>query len=71
MQQQQLTWSKIQNIADLPVYQQHVIQQMTIYKASNFFNIAPMTIPQAHFNRQVISNGNRQINKAVTSNAQT
>lgn len=71
MQQQQLTWSKIQNITDLPVYQQHVIQQMTIYKASNFFNIAPMTIPQAHFNRQVISNGNRQINKAVTSNAQT
>lgn len=71
MQQQQLKWSKIQNITDLPVYQQHVIQQMTIYKASNFFNIAPMTIPQAHFNRQVISNGNRQINKAVTSNAQT
>ena len=71
IQQQQLTWSKIQNIADLPVYQQHIIQQMTIYKASNFFNIAPMTIPQAHFNRQVISNGNRQINKAVTSNTQT
>ena len=71
MQQQQLKWSKIQNITDLPVYQQHIVQQMTIYKASNFFNIAPMTIPQAHFNRQVISNGNRQINKAVTSNAQT
>ena len=71
MQQQQLKWSKIQNITDLPVYQQHVIQQMTIHKASNFFNIAPMTIPQAHFNRQVISNGNRQINKAVTSNTQT
>ena len=71
MQQQQLKWSKIQNVADLPVYQQHIIQQMTIYKASNFFNIAPMTIPQAHFNRQVISNGNRQINKAVTSNTQT
>ena len=71
IQQQQLTWSKIQNITDLPVYQQHIIQQMTIYKASNFFNIAPMTIPQAHFNRQVISNGNRQINKAVTSNTQT
>ena len=71
MQQQQLKWSKIQNITDLPVYQQHVIQQMTIYKASNFFNIAPMTIPQAHFNQQVISNGNRQINKAVTSNTQT
>lgn len=71
MQQQQLTWSKIQNVADLPVYQQHVIQQMAIYKESNFFNIAPMTIPQAHFNRQVISNGNRQINKAVTSNTQT
>ena len=30
-----------------------------------------MTIPQAHFNRQVISNGNSQINKAVTSNTQT
>lgn len=71
IQQQQLTWSKIQNIADLPVYQQHIIQQMTIYKVSNFFNIAPMTIPQAHFNRRVISNDNRQINKAVTSNAQT
>ena len=71
MQQQQLTWSKIQNSTDLPVYQQHIVQQMTVYKASNFFNIAPMTIPQAHFNRQVISNGNRQINKAVTSNTQT
>lgn len=74
IQQQQLTWSKIQNVTDLPVYQQHIIQQMTIYKAykaSNFFNIAPMTIPQAHFNRQVISNANRQINKAVTSNTQT
>ncbi|GGL99420.1 hypothetical protein GCM10010099_14720 [Streptomyces cinereus] len=71
MQQQQLTWSKIQNIAELPVYQQHIVQQMTIYKASNFFNIAPMTIPHAHFNQQVISKGNRQINKAVTSNAQT
>ncbi|MFL0427090.1 hypothetical protein ACH0AB_02685 [Moraxella sp. 179-F 1C4 NHS] len=71
MQQQQLTWSKIQNVADLPVYQQHIIQQITIYKPSNFFNIAPMTIPQAHFNRQVISKGNRQINKAVTSNTQT
>lgn len=71
VQQQQLKWSQIQNIADLPVYQQHIIQQMAIYKASNFFNIAPMTIPQAHFNRQVISNGNRQINKAVTSNTQT
>lgn len=71
LQQQQLKWSKIQNITDLPVYQQHIVQQMTIYKASNFFNIAPMTIPQAHFNRQVISNGNRQISKAVTSNAQT
>ncbi|ATR79004.1 hypothetical protein [Moraxella osloensis] len=71
MQQQQLTWSKIQNIADLPVYQQHIVQQMTVYKASNFFNIAPMTIPQAHFNQQVISNDNRQINKAVTANTQT
>lgn len=74
IQQQQLKWSKIQNVADLPAYQQHIIQQMAIYKAykaSNFFNIAPMTIPQAHFNRQVISNGNRQINKAVTSNTQT
>lgn len=71
MQQQQLRWSKIQNITDLPVYQQHIIQQMAIYKASNFFRIAPITIPHAHFNRQVISKGNRQINKAVTSNAQT
>lgn len=71
IQQQQLTWSKIQNIADLPIYQQHIVQQMTIYKASNFFNIAPITIPQAHFNQQVISKGNRQISKAVTSNAQT
>lgn len=71
MQQQQLKWSKIQNIADLPVYQQHIIQQMAIYKASNFFNIAPITIPHAHFNQHVISKGNRQINKAVTSNAQT
>ena len=71
IQQQQLTWSKIQNITDLPVYQQHIIQQMTIYKASNFFNIAPMTIPQAHFNQQVISNANRQISKAVTANTQT
>lgn len=71
MQQQQLKWSKIQNIADLPIYQQHIIQQMTIYKASNFFNIAPMTIPHAHLNQHVISNGNRQINKAVRSNAQT
>ncbi|UAY37398.1 hypothetical protein LAJ61_01480 [Moraxella osloensis] len=71
IQQQQLTWSKIQNIADLPVYQQHIVQQITIYKASNFFNIAPMTIPQAYFNQQVISNANRQINKAVTTNAQT
>lgn len=71
IQQQQLTWSKIQNVADLPVYQQHIIQQMTIYKVSNFFNIAPMTIPQAHLNQQVISNANRQINKAVTSNTQT
>ena len=74
IQQQQLTWSKIQNVTDLPVYQQHIIQQMTIYKAykaSNFFNIAPMTIPHAHFNQQVISKGNRQINKAVTSNTQT
>ena len=71
MQQQQLKWSKIQNITDLPVYQQHVIQQMTIYKASNFFNIAPITIPHAHFNQYVISKGNRQISKAVTSNAQT
>ena len=71
IQQQQLTWSKIQNITDLPVYQQHIIQQMAIYKASNFFNIAPITIPQAHFNQHVISKGNRQINKAVTSNTQT
>ena len=71
MQQQQLKWSKIQNIADLPIYQQHIVQQMTIYKASNFFNIAPMTIPHAHLNQHVISNGNRQINKAVRSNAQT
>lgn len=71
MQQQQLTWSKIQNVADLPVYQQHIIQQMTIYKVSNFFNIAPMTIPQAHLNQHAISKGNRQINKAVTSNTQT
>ena len=71
MQQQQLKWSKIQNITDLPIYQQHIVQQMTIYKASNFFNIAPITIPHAHFNQHVISKGNRQINKAVTSNAQT
>ena len=71
MQQQQLKWSKIQNITDLPVYQQHIVQQMAIYKASNFFNIAPIAIPHAHFNQQVISNGNRQINKAVRSNAQT
>lgn len=71
LQQQQLKWSKIQNVADLPVYQQHIVQQMTIYKASNFFNIAPITIPHAHFNQQVISKGNRQISKAVTSNAQT
>lgn len=71
IQKQQLKWSQIQNVADLSVYQQHVIQQMAIYKASNFFNIAPMTIPQAHFNQHVISNGNRQINKAVTSNTQT
>ena len=71
VQQQQLKWSKIQNIAELPVYQQHIIQQMTIYKASNFFNIAPMTIPHAYFNQHVISKGNRQISKAVTSNAQT
>lgn len=71
IQQQRLTWSKIQNITDLPVYQQHVIQQMTIYKAANFFNIAPMTIPQAHFNQHVTSNPNRQINKAVTANTQT
>lgn len=71
LQQQQLKWSKIQNVADLPVYQQHIVQQMAIYKASNFFNIAPMIIPHAHFNQYVISKGNRQINKAVTSNAQT
>ena len=71
VQQQQLKWSQIQNIADLPVYQQHIVQQMTIYKASNFFNIAPMTIPHAHLNQHVISNDNRQINKAVTSNTQT
>nr|WP_312275309.1 hypothetical protein [Moraxella sp. CTOTU46711] len=71
VQQQQLKWSKIQNIAESPVYQQHIVQQMTIYKASNFFNIAPMTIPHAHLNLHVISNGNRQINKAVTSNTQT
>lgn len=71
MQQQQLKWSKIQNITDLPVYQQHIVQQMTVYKASNFFNIAPMTIPQAHLNQHVISKGNRQINKAVTANTQT
>jgi|GEM_PF-638934 len=71
VQQQRLNWSQIQNIADLPVYQQHIVQQMTIYKASNFFNIAPMSIPHAHFNQYVISKGNRQINKAVTSNAQT
>ncbi|MBW4009401.1 hypothetical protein HG532_05100 [Moraxella osloensis] len=71
IQQQQLKWSKIQNIADLPVYQQHIIQQMTIYKASNFFNIAPIAIPHAHFNQHVISTGNRQISKAVTSNTQT
>lgn len=71
IQKQQLKWSQIQNVADLSVYQQHVIQQMAIYKASNFFNIAPMTIPHAHLNQHVISNGNRQINKAVTSNTQT
>ena len=71
IQQQQLKWSKIQNVADLPAYQQHIVQQMTIYKASNFFNIAPMTIPHAHLNLHVISKGNRQINKAVTSNTQT
>lgn len=71
VQQQQLKWSKIQNIADLPVYQQHIVHQMPIYKASNFFNIAPIAVPHAHFNQHVISNGNRQINKAVTSNAQT
>ena len=71
IQQQQLKWSKIQNVADLPVYQQHIIQQMAIYKASNFFNIAPITIPHSHLNQHVISTGNRQINKTVTSNTQT
>lgn len=71
IQQQQLNWSKIQNIADLPVYQQHIVQQIAIYKSSNFFNIVPIAIPHAHFNQHVISNGNRQINKAVRSNAQT
>lgn len=71
IQQQQLKWSKIQNVADLPVYQQHIVQQLTIYKAANFFNIPPITILHAHFNQHVISTGNRQINKAVTSNAQT
>lgn len=71
MQQQQLKWSQIQNIADLPVYQQHIVQQMTIYKASNFFNIAPIAIPHAHFDQHVISKGIRQINKAVRSNTQT
>ena len=71
VQPQQLKWSQIQNIADLPVYQQHIVQQMTIYKASNFFNIAPIAIPHAYFNQHVISKGNRQISKAVTSNAQT
>ena len=70
IQQQQLKWSKIQNITDLPVYQQHIVQQMAIYKASNFFNIAPMTLPHTHFNQYVISTGNRQISKAVTSNTQ-
>lgn len=70
-QQQQLKWSKIQNVADLPVYQQHIVQQMAIYKASNFFNIAPIAIPHAHLNQHVTSNANRQINKAVTSNAKT
>ena len=69
--QQQLKWSKIQNIADLPIYQQHIVQQMTIYKASNFFNIAPIAIPHAHFDQHVISKGIRQINKAVRSNTQT
>lgn len=69
--QQQLKWSKIQNIADLPIYQQHIVQQITIYKASNFFKIAPITIPHAHLNQHVISNGKLQISKAVTSNAQT
>ena len=71
VQQQQLKWSQIQNITDLPVYQQHIVQQMTIYKASNFFNIAPIAIPHAHFNQHVTSNANRQISKAVTSNTQT
>ena len=71
IQQQQLKWLKIQNIADLPVYQQHIVQQMTIYKAANFFNIAPIAIPHAHLNQHVTSKANRQINKAVTSNAQT
>ncbi|WNP28188.1 hypothetical protein RNZ41_03635 [Moraxella sp. DOX410] len=71
IQQQQLKWSKIQNVADLPVYQQHIVQQMTIYKASNFFNIAPIAIPHSHLNQHVISKGNRQMNKAVTSNTQT
>jgi len=71
VQQQQLKWSKIQNITDLPVYQQHIVQQMTIYKASNFFNIAPIAIPHADFNQHVTSNANRQISKAGTSNAQT
>lgn len=71
VRQQQLNWSKIQNVTDLPVYQQHIVQQMPIYKASNFFNIAAITIPHAHFNQHVISKGNRQIKKAVTSNAQT
>jgi len=71
MQQQQLNWSKIQNITDLPVYQQHIVQQITIYKASNFFKIAPIAIPHAHFNQHVISKDNRKINKAVTSNVQT
>nr|WP_313015476.1 hypothetical protein [Moraxella sp. CTOTU48841] len=71
IQQQQLKWSKIQNVADLPVYQQHIVHQMPIYKASNFFNIAPITIPHAYLNQHVSSNANRQINKAVMSNAQT
>lgn len=71
IQQQQLKWSQIQNIADLPVYQQHIVQQMTIYKASNFFRIAPIAIPHAHLNQHVTSTGNRQISKAVTSNTQT
>ena len=71
IQQQQLQWSKIQNIADLPIYQQHIVQQIAIYKASNFFNIAPIAISHAHFDQHVISKGIRQINKAVTSNTQT